>query len=133
MAAGIRKRLTAGNHPRNLYQIKGLFSQFMLLPALYVQVKDGWGIYKKYSFDLASRDFSEHDWAIMDEISTIRSNWKYSLNRLQRFLLTRNGKIRSYCAKLMPIAIPSDITSKLTGNFYKRMDELIAAMKTKLS
>jgi hypothetical protein len=133
MAAGIRNKLSAGSQPRNLYQQKGLFSQFMLLPALYVQVKEGRGIYKKFSFDLARRDFSDQDWSIMDEISMIRSNWKYSLNRLQKILLTRNWKIRSYCAKFMPIAIPMDIKSKLTGDFYKRMNDLIVAMKAKLS
>lgn len=77
-------QLRRPNLPKNMYQLKGLFSQFMLLPAVYCQARDGKGIYKKFSFDTAKVDFSSRDWSIMDEVSSLRENWSYNISSLRR-------------------------------------------------
>lgn len=132
LANGIKGKIKSKKQPKNIYHLKGLFSQFMLLPALYVQVRDDKGVYKKQSFDLARRDFTENEWAIMDEVSNIRLNWHYSINALQRWFLTRTGRIRTYYARYMPIAIPTDIKARLTPDFFQRMESLVVAMERKV-
>lgn len=132
LANGLIHKLSLVNKSWNLYQLKSIFSQFMLLPALYIQVKDGKGIDKKRSFDLARLDFSESRWAVMDEVSTIRKEWRYSINPLQKFLLTRTGRLRTIFARYMPIAIPMEIKSKMTPNFIFCMKELVVEMQNKL-
>jgi hypothetical protein len=59
----------------NLYHCKAAFSRFMLLPALYVQAREGRGVDKKESFALAREDFPDALWGVMDEVSAYREEW----------------------------------------------------------
>ena len=42
---------------------------------MYLQAK-GILVYKKFSFDIAKRDFSKDGWKIIESVSSIRDNWK---------------------------------------------------------
>jgi hypothetical protein len=64
-----------GYLPKTLYTLKGLLSEFMLLPALYVQARDRKGMYKKFTFEAARPDFAASTWQAMDYVSSIRENW----------------------------------------------------------
>lgn len=75
LTQSISKHLQQGEIPDNTYQLKGILSEFMLLPTLYMQNKTGEGIFKKFSFEAASEDFSEKDWSIMNDVSSIREKW----------------------------------------------------------
>lgn len=118
--------------PANIYQLKHLLSEFMLLPALYIQAKEKRGIYKKCSFDLAKKDFKEEEWRIMDDVSEIRQNWNYSLSPLQRKMLTINHPaIRKIAVRYFSPPIPPGIKKKLNPDFYQRIYDLCLTMMDK--
>jgi hypothetical protein len=56
------------------YDTKTLLHSITLFPSLYLQAK-GTLVYKKFSFDIAKKDFNKHEWGIIDYISSVRSNW----------------------------------------------------------
>ncbi len=57
------------------YDTKILFHSITLFPTIYLQAK-GILVYKKFSFDIAKKDFKKDIWKIIEEVSSIRSNWK---------------------------------------------------------
>lgn len=59
---------------RNRFEIEWLMGSVMLLPALYLQAKTGEFMYKKYTFELARRDFSESEWRPVEVATEIRRN-----------------------------------------------------------
>lgn len=132
LSGSVIGKIERGNLPRDLYELKFLLSQFMLLPAMYVQSRDSRGVYKKYSFDLARRDFPEEDWRVMDEVSTIREYWEPTLTRAQRWLLTRRNKSFRQVTRRFAPAIPKPLQRVLTESFYRRMQKLALLMQQEL-
>ncbi len=59
------------------YGTKTLLHSITLFPAMYLQAK-GILVYKKFSFDIAKKDFSKGSWKIVDDVSSMRSRWKNS-------------------------------------------------------
>lgn len=133
MANAIIGKIANRRYPTNVYQLKGLLSEFMLLPALYIQAKDGCSIYKKESFAVARSDFDSADWAIMDEVSRIRMNWSYEISALKKRLMCHPHALSRYFAKNFAPAIPERIGSVLTAEFYSRMEKLAFLMKEKIA
>lgn len=74
----ILRNLEKEDFPKNYYELKSALSQFMLIPTLYYQFKQGKGIFKKESFELVKSSFSKNDWQIMNDVSEWRLNWSYS-------------------------------------------------------
>jgi predicted nucleotidyltransferase len=132
LARGIRMQLEKGCCPRNMYQLKGLLSRFMLLPAVYCQARDIKGVFKKFSFDAARKDFSTSAWAIMDEVSVIRANWHYSLNPVRRYFMTRRSPLWIRLKRNIGPRIPPCLKKHLSTGFYQRMLNLIEQMEEKL-
>lgn len=66
----IEKRFNLGS-----YDTKTLLHSITLFPTMYLQAK-GICVYKKFSFDIAKKDFKSGDWKIIDDVSSIRLNWK---------------------------------------------------------
>ena len=66
----IEKKLNLGS-----YHTKVLLHSITLFPAIYLQAK-GILIYKKFSFDLAKKDFDKRLWNPVDAVSSIRKKWK---------------------------------------------------------
>lgn len=132
MADSIVTKIENRRYPMNVYQLKGLLSQFMLLPALYLQVKNGCGIYKKESFAVAKSDFDPAHWAIMDEVSEIRAGWSYEISPLQKWLMSNPHALSRYYAKKFAPRIPQNIKRLLTAEFYSRMEKLAFLMKEML-
>jgi len=56
------------------YNSKFLLHTITLFPALYLQAK-GKNMYKKYSFDIAKKDFNRDNWQIIKEVENIRKSW----------------------------------------------------------
>src|SRR3989338_10241853 len=46
-----------------------------LFPTMYLQAK-GRLTYKKFSFEIAKKDFSKEEWKAIEKTTLIRSNWK---------------------------------------------------------
>ena len=118
--------------PRNVYQLKSLLSQFMLLPAFYVQARDSKGVLKKNSFQMAKDDFDQESWSIMDEVSDLRGNWSYTISPFTKWLITRPTQLSRYLVKKIAPPIPCVIQSALNSDFYSRMRCLTTHMQKKL-
>lgn len=127
----IIRKLQEKTYLANMYQLKSLLSNFMLLPSLYVQVRDGQGVFKRESFDLAKADFSDTEWAIMKAVSAIRKNWHYEVSGFNKWILTRPHWLRHYCARNFAPGIPQRIRQVLTPEFYAEMARLAFLMKEK--
>jgi len=126
-------KLQNHNNPKNLYELKVLLSSFMLLPALFIQARDGHGIFKKFSFEAAKSDFSKNEWSIMDDVCLIRANWSYRISPFKRWLFARPYLLSRYFVKMYSLKIPDEMKKFLGERFYQRMQRLITAMKSKIS
>ena len=125
LARSIVKKLAHPRYPADLYQLKCLLSEFMLLPAVYLGTRDNAGALKKQSFERAKKDFSAVDWRVMEEISEIRLNWDLSMSGWRRFVLTRsNPAWRRLFLYLFAPPIPNPLAVKLNSAFYRRMARL---------
>ncbi|MCC7232557.1 MAG: nucleotidyltransferase domain-containing protein [Bacteroidia bacterium] len=127
----LARRLPQLSSAKNLYTIKAVLSQFMLLPALYVESRDGKGIYKRESFASAKKDFSGQEWKIMDEVSAIRFGWKQEYARLPRRLFSGSGFIGNEWRKRFGVKAPESLMQLLTPSFCERMGELSERMLEK--
>ena len=59
----------------NSYDLKFFLHAVTLFPAMYLQAK-GLHMYKKFSFDIAKKDFGEEEWNAIDCVSSLRKNWE---------------------------------------------------------
>lgn len=69
------RKLNKNNVKPGSYETKSLLHAVTLFPTLYLQVK-GISLYKKYSFDIAKKDFKKNEWQVIDEVSALRLKWK---------------------------------------------------------
>jgi hypothetical protein len=60
--------------PANLQEAKVLLSQFMVLPALHLGENKKF-LSKRDTFAEARKGFSDAEWAVMEEVSSIRAKW----------------------------------------------------------
>lgn len=133
LSMGVIRRLSEVPPIRNLYELKGLMSQFMLLPSLYVQVRDGRGVFKKDSFAAARRDFSVDLWSIMDEVSEIRESWEYRMSWITKWILSNGSVWRDLLAPRIAPRIPRSLKAILSEKFFKRMNALVIQMRDRLN
>ncbi len=115
-------------HPRNLYELKHILSQFMLLPSLYLQSK-GVYVYKKYSFDIVKDEF--HDtWWVMDKISSLRQKWQRPESHLFNTLvhIMPNPWYASFMYRKLNWKVSSSLLDEMTDEVYTQMNHLIARM-----
>lgn len=133
LAAAVQRRTEPRGRPRNLYQLKGFLSQVMLLPARYVQARDGRGVFKKWSFDFAKSDFTADDWRVMETVSRLRMEWLQPVSGLRRRLLVscRPG-IRKVVIRFAP-EIPSAWARSLSPAFYADVARLVTLMKGRVA
>lgn len=98
----------------NYYDTKSLLSGFMLLPAIYLQLKHPEGVFKKESFDLLRNELSATDYQVMDDVSDIRSKWNYTpSNRYMNLLQSDNAFMHHYFHKKWSGNIPAWLATKL--------------------
>lgn len=121
----LENKLSAGWRPRNLYQLKSLLSEFMMIPVLYQQAREGNGVDKKESFVRVRKDFSDDVWKIMDDVSDIRAKWNYPVKGLAAKVMTGTSGFHGLLRKRWPIAIPPDLKRLLDEGFYDRMLQFV--------
>lgn len=115
--------------PRSLFGLKSLLSRFMLLPALYVQARDGRGVWKKDSFALARADFEPGVWAAMEAVSEIRLAWSYPLPAWRRVLMTRPGAWGGRLQKRFSPPVPPALAARLGPALWHDMGRLVRGMQ----
>ena len=118
------------------YDIKAFIQTLVLLPAFYLQLKNGVYYYKKFTFDLARKDFPESIWSILDKATKLRSNWKY-ITPLPRFLRqflgeSINPRLLSTAHRIGSIFDRGKVESVLGENYIKSGVILANAMATRL-
>jgi hypothetical protein len=126
LASSVIRKIDNGTYLKNMFVLKGLLSEFMLLPSLYLEAKTGKGVLKKESFRLAKPDFTVEEWKVMDDVSQIRLDWKYNPawtigNRPVPVtpLLKRQQAARAG-------TLPDHLRMKLDASFTARMRNLAA-------
>lgn len=127
LISGIERTLKRDLTNCNMFELKSLLSEFMLLPTFYVQAKISSGIYKKFSFQKASEDFSPGEWEIMNKVSEIRQVWSIVFSKTEMKKLSRVGyRNRKYAKANAP-----QINAAVKKLFNKEMIEgMIMFLKT---
>ena len=132
MAQSVESQLRSKRYPDNMYRLKSFLSRVMLLPALYVQARDGNGVWKADSFDMASTDFDPVVWKPMDQVSLIRQEWIYNTGVVSRLILRDTGLASALYRKYVNSPIPDRIDSLCTEELYAGIAELVSAMRLRL-
>ena len=83
----------------NYYEVKSLLSGFMLLPSIYLQLKNPEGIFKKESFSLINKSLGDKEYEVMNQVSDIRAKWDYQPSLLYKILLSLNLTSLNYFYK----------------------------------
>jgi hypothetical protein len=118
--------------PANMYQLKNLLSEFMLLPALYVEARDQKGIFKKFSFESAQKDFSSEEWRIMNEVSLIRQQWKIKITGWKKNRIESPRFFPFNLSAMLAPKIPAEINRMLDNKFYESMLEFTNMLSKKI-
>lgn len=132
VGGALRRSLASRQLVCNCYHLKNALSLFMLLPSLYLQVRDGHGVYKKFSFELARSDFTAAEWRCMDQVSEIRMSWGYAISTWRKELITGVHTMRRRAARWWAPVVPEDIKSRVTPDLVRQMDNLVTRMSQKL-
>lgn len=114
------------------YRLKGLLSQFMLLPSLYLQARDGTAVFKRESFALAARDFPPAAWSAMERVSAVRAAWRCELSAARRLLLTRCVTHRRLVTRLVRAPVCPEARERLTPDLWIDAAALIRAMQARI-
>jgi hypothetical protein len=129
----LKKKLTI-NRPANIYKLKSLLSEFMLIPALYLQAKNKRGVYKKDSFEIARVDFTKGEWEIMDRISSIRSKWNYKLPIISRLLMyVPDKRIRKITGKLLLPGFTKEYKKIVDDRLFSSMHNFVIEVERKVN
>ena len=118
------------SHPLgNSFAVKSLLSQFMLLPAFYIQARDGIGIFKDRSFKLAQPDFPSDLWKAMDQVSLLRLQWYVEYSPWQRWFLTRRHPlVRRLARRWIAPPVPIQLLRQLSPQLRQQMAYLADKM-----
>lgn len=119
--------------PRNVYQLKSMLSQIMLIPCLYYSAVNNKGIFKRDSFDAVKDQFAIEEWNPIVIASEIRLQWKNEFSSFQGFLLRMsNPLIRKIVKKYMAPKINAETQSRLNSDFYTNLNKLIHKIKKEI-
>jgi len=132
LAAAVRRKAVLLPAPTDMFALKSLLSQIMLLPALYLQARNGRGVYKKHSFGLAQSDFAPALWWPMDQVSALRRDWHYELAPWRRAALTGWLAGRRITTRWCAPPIPPDLRQRLTRELWTATATLVEAMEGRL-
>jgi predicted nucleotidyltransferase len=128
----IEDRIQSNWTPNNIFQLKSVLSQIMLIPSMYYSAKHNKGIFKKYSFNAVRNDFNENEWYAINRASEIRNAWGYNLNCFQQFIMRRPEKV---FRKITQKFIAPKLNEKLEWDrsIYQSLELLIVKIKLSLN
>ena len=116
--------------PKNMFQLKSVLSQIMLLPCLFYSSQYEKGIFKRESFEAVISTFTKQEWSVIETATLIRNQWDPQLNFIQKKALNvPNRLFRKAVVKFMPISIPKRHLDLVGDNFYDGLDLLIQKIK----
>ncbi len=132
LVAGLNMDTASRRFQRNTYYLKSTLSKLLLLPAIYVQARDGNGVFKRDSFELARRDFADQDWSVIRLASQLRHEWTVNVGPIARRLMVQpawRGKISQ--RRLAP-PLTHRMHSLVGGSFPTDVSNLVAKMHQQL-
>jgi hypothetical protein len=125
-----QKRESENWRPENIYQLKSVLSQIMLLPCLYYSAMHNDGIFKRDSFEAVKSNFSKSEWMPIECATEIRANWDYSLNGLQKLLLSLSSRLsKKIVRRFFLPKIPLAIQQKLNDECFENLKLLVKKIK----
>lgn len=130
LAAAVRSRCDESARPDDVYELKTLLSHVMLLPSMYVQLRDGEGVWKGRSFGLAEGDFSKRAWRSVETASEIRRRWPEAHGRA---LPPLQGPLAQKIAKRTAAGIPPALGRHLGDEFYASASALVDEMESRIN
>ncbi len=133
LCESVNRKLSSPKVDWNLYQLKAIFSEFMMLPSAYIQARDKKGIFKKFSFEEMRKDFTSQEYSVMDEVSTIRKNWKVELSEKQNRFFQRIDFLSWKSRQKISMAIPAFIEAAIHDGLFSRMNNFTEVVKNKLN
>jgi hypothetical protein len=127
LAASIMASIGQGK-ARNLYELKSLVSRCLLIPAAYVHVRDGAGVWKKDSFRLAASDFEPgNEWSAISRLTEVRAAWPHMRGDLDRFESSSNFLARRYRKASAPV-VPGYLSELFDDAAIQSIGRLVEAM-----
>ncbi len=132
LADSIENELSTGSCFTNIYRFKAMLSKALLLPALYVQSRDGIGVFKKDSFISAMVDFSPDDWEVVNTASAIREDWPNIQCVFPCFFSQRPGLIGNLHRRYHSRPVPSSLRLQYGEQSSVGLMRLINAMRLRL-
>ena len=131
MLEQFERRIEMEWKPRNMFQLKSVLSQIMLIPCLYYSALEKEGIFKKYSFSLMQEKFTREEWYCIEVASEIRKDWNYNMNFFQNLLMQRPERIfRKITQKYGAPAIPDGFSSRWDDKFVRSLQLIISKIKS---
>ncbi len=128
-------RLQNDIKPQNMFELKSLLSQIMILPCLWYSALNNQGIFKKDSFPLMEKLVNQDLWSPIDIASEIRSSWNYKLNIFQRLALTypNEKRFRKLLRLIFSPNIDSNLKRMIDENFMLNLKRLIIKIRQDIS
>lgn len=118
------------------HSLKAFLQMVVLLPALYLQLRDGVYRYKRDTFQFARPDFTEEEWRIIALVTRLRQEWRFrSLLPcgLRRWLARRgNGRALAALHRLESIRSLPAIRAVVGRHCAMDADRLASAMRSRL-
>lgn len=128
----LSKSLKSKGKIKNMYLLKSELSRFMLLPAMYYAARHGKSIFKKESFAEVKKDFSNAEWQVMNDISSIRNQWDLRWNGVSRQIILKYFYIHhKLLAPFFP-PIDAEIKNKIDEGLFDKMITFAGLMKSRL-
>ncbi len=113
--------------PGDLFILKVLLSEIMLLPAFFLQAIHQKGFSKKETFELFYAAYPEINSGVIRDASHWRLNWVQSKPNYKLMLFHRLRKSGIYLSGLAP-EIPREIEKQLTDEWYFKLRQLCNEM-----
>ena len=123
----IERQAQHGKCLTNLYQLKSFISKILLVPALMVQAKTGFGVFKKASFPLGQEIMHPDAWSVIEVATEIRANWSKVELMGPKSLVLRPGILGSSFRRLMYPKIKDDVKDQVSKQIIDRLPVFLSS------
>ncbi len=118
------------------YDLKALLQTVVLLPVFYLQIKNSRYYYKRNAIYTARADFTDKEWSIIDDVTSLRNHWVYQTalpnNVLQQVGMRFNPKLLSTIHRVISRVNKNDVIRIVGDDYPEKCLVLVEAMESKL-
>ncbi len=127
----IRSEVESRRYLQSWYACKSFLSKLLLLPAMYVQVRDNRGVFKAHSFASAKPDFSPEAWLAIEVATKLRTDWcppRTGWRRLKR----RPDIIGMVARRRLSGRLPKELKQTMGGEMEHSVTQLLHEIEGRL-